>query len=239
MMLSKLDLLNELKQRIEAKNEQISNMKRRKNNLYAQYREAGQNGLYSRQQEINDYITMQEHNMYVAIEELDELSRRIGETERVIRNLQEKILQEADNEVEQIKKSKNTFVVFMLSVFKNSNFLYRLISNNIDNYLLYYYNRFSFIAPLDIKLNLMYFDDPLGEGKYNYDNNDNYGNQYYKKSYDNSWFSFEAHNNKRKLKEEYRKLAKQYHPDISNNLQATIVFQEITQEKNDILKSMS
>ena len=239
MLLSKLDLLNELKQRIEAKNEQISNIKRRKNNLYAQYREAGQNGLYSRQQEINDYITMQEYNMYGVIEERDELLRRAGDTERIITNLQEKLLQEADSKIEQIKKSKNTFVVFMLNIFKNSNFLYRLISNNADRCLLYYYNGFSFITPVDIKLNLMYFDDPLGERKYHYDNNDDYGTQYYKKSYGNSWFSLEAHNDESKLKEEYRKLAKQYHPDISTNPRATIIFQEITQEKNDILKSIS
>ncbi len=49
--------------------------------------------------------------------------------------------------------------------------------------------------------------------------------------YGSSWFSPQAHSDENILNAEYRKLAKQYHPDLCKQNDAKEIFQEITNEK--------
>lgn len=62
------------------------------------------------------------------------------------------------------------------------------------------------------------------------------------KPYGNSWFSPEAHKDRSILKNEYRELAKKYHPDRyageEDSAEATKIFQEILGERMDILESL-
>lgn len=60
-----------------------------------------------------------------------------------------------------------------------------------------------------------------------------------KKPYGTSWFSPEAHRNMKKLKEEYRALAKKYHPDVCGHLWSKEIFQDILNERADILEQMN
>lgn len=57
--------------------------------------------------------------------------------------------------------------------------------------------------------------------------------------YGNSWFSPKAHQDSDILKMEYRKLAKQYHPDVSELPNSTQLFQNISAEYKDILEKLS
>ena len=56
--------------------------------------------------------------------------------------------------------------------------------------------------------------------------------------YGSSWFSPQAHSDENILNAEYRKLAKQYHPDLCKQNEAKEIFQEITNEKNNILNNI-
>ena len=58
------------------------------------------------------------------------------------------------------------------------------------------------------------------------------------KPYGSSWFSSAAHSDPEILRKEYRQLAKQYHPDTSNLKNSTRIFQEILNEKVEILENM-
>ena len=60
-----------------------------------------------------------------------------------------------------------------------------------------------------------------------------------KKPYGTSWFSPEAHRSMKKLKEEYRALAKKYHPDVCDHPQSKDIFQDILNERADILEHMN
>ena len=60
-----------------------------------------------------------------------------------------------------------------------------------------------------------------------------------KKPYGTSWFSPEAHRNMKKLKEEYRALAKKYHPDVCDHPRSKEIFQDILNERADILEHMN
>lgn len=57
--------------------------------------------------------------------------------------------------------------------------------------------------------------------------------------YRNSWFSPKAHRDADVLKSEYRKLAKQYHPDVSNLEDSTRLFQDISTEYKELLEKLS
>ena len=60
-----------------------------------------------------------------------------------------------------------------------------------------------------------------------------------KKPYGISWFSPEAHRSMKKLKEEYRSLAKKYHPDVCDHPRSKEIFQDILNERADILEHMN
>lgn len=57
--------------------------------------------------------------------------------------------------------------------------------------------------------------------------------------YGNSWFSSHAHHDADILKSEYRKLAKQYHPDVSDLEDSTRLFQSISAEYKELLEKLS
>lgn len=57
--------------------------------------------------------------------------------------------------------------------------------------------------------------------------------------YGNSWFSPKAHRDADVLKSEYRKLAKQYHPDVSDLEDSTRLFQNISAEYKDLLEGLN
>ena len=57
--------------------------------------------------------------------------------------------------------------------------------------------------------------------------------------YGKSWFSPQAHSNIKALTKEYHKLAKQYHPDVCGHSRSREIFQEILNERAEILESMA
>lgn len=57
-----------------------------------------------------------------------------------------------------------------------------------------------------------------------------------KKTYITSWFSQEAHNNLGRLRNEYRILAKKYHPDVDSKYEK--IFVEINMERAEILEKL-
>lgn len=59
------------------------------------------------------------------------------------------------------------------------------------------------------------------------------------KPYGTSWFSPEAHRNMKKLREEYRSLAKKYHPDVCDHPRSKEIFQDVLNERADILEHMN
>ena len=59
-----------------------------------------------------------------------------------------------------------------------------------------------------------------------------------KKPYGDSWFSPEAHRSVHKLREEYRALAKRYHPDVCKRTDSKEIFQDILNEQAQLLETM-
>ena len=53
------------------------------------------------------------------------------------------------------------------------------------------------------------------------------------------WFSSAARQDMKALKEEYHRLAKQYHPDVCGDRRSQQIFQEILNERAEILERMA
>ena len=226
--------------------------KMQEKNLYAQYSQAKRENLYDSAREINSAIDSQERMIIDTMHKLDELRREIFETESEINNTIDRILDGADNIVKQLKTSNNAFIIFMLDVFNNQRLLYHIICDESDESRLYIYNGILFVAPSDININLSYYDDPFGEAKRNDSSHCDYNAKYSKRQYyqnaqtthnsafarpyGGSWFSPEAHCDEKKLRTEYLKLAKQYHPDVCKDPHSKDIFQEISNEREEIMQ---
>ena len=83
--------------------------------------------------------------------------------------------------IRELEKSDDEFVSLILAVFKNNELLYHILSDSTNDVLLYIYQSFLFVVPNDIRLNLMYYDNPFGEVKKNKQTKSEY--KYSKKEY--------------------------------------------------------
>lgn len=124
------------------------------------------------------------------------------------------------------EKSKDPAVRYLLHIYSDSEYLEKMLCNSGKWALYYADSGFRFMAP---EGEIESYN--LQEGEEEYTN--------IKKCFEGSWFSMEAHVNIDTLKKEFRALAKKYHPDISENLQSSKIFKEISAEYDQLQETLS
>lgn len=179
---------------------------------------------------------------------IDRLEYKIEDLERKINALEIKIASDTEKRVKEIRRTfskyrqtNDAYNNFILSLYNSSSKLARILNCDIKNCYLYVHDNHWFITPTDIKLNLDYYDRSFNlHRKSNAKSEDiPHNTSYGQKPYGDRWFSPEAYRNEGKLKEEYLKLAKKYHPDVNKKLESTKIFQEISRERDEIMKHMN
>ena len=151
---------------------------------------------------------------------------------------------EALKKLTKLNKSSHPFVQFILTIYQNQEDLENLehiftgLENN--NMRVYRINNFSFLLPETIALDFPYRTICVTEEGLIVDleNPQNYTNSIPLPLYGTSWFSKEAHITLSTLTTEYRKLAKQYHPDIYKEPHAEKIFSAILQEYKDLSSAL-
>lgn len=140
---------------------------------------------------------------------------------------------------------------YLLQIFSDPNFLKHILYHSSCQCNLYCYKGFFFVTPSDIQIDLSSFNQNE-YSDFNESATHNQDNQYQEdphaekrraepvvRPFGDSWFSPEAHRDRKKLKSEFNKLAKQYHPDIFKHPLSNKIFQEILNERATILENMS
>ena len=138
----------------------------------------------------------------------------------------------------------------LLRIFSDPDFLKHILYHSSRQCNLYCYSGFFFVVPSDIQIDLSAFHQNE-DSDFNESGAHNQSNQYQERThaekeraepvvrpFGESWFSPEAHRDRRKPKSEFNNLAKQYHPDVSKHPMSHQIFQEILNERATILENM-
>lgn len=232
-------------------------------------RTARKNGLHDKVDEYNAKLESALLLRDETRVEIDEIKQSISEIDYEINILTNDAMVDAVDVIQRLQSSMNPFAKYLFQIFSDAKLHFHVISSQQGNFCLYDYNGFHFAVPSDVHVDLPYAGDKTHErtddskrqesrqGKYQqnrqkktsgdhqtHERQDKGGRQESKeepivKPYGTSWFSPEAHRDMKKLKEEYRSLAKKYHPDVSDHPRSKEAFQDILNERADILERMS
>ena len=184
------------------------------------------------------------------MQEILELESDIAEIEAEISAITETGLLDVMSIAQEIRVKNDPLANYLLRIFSDSDCLKHILYHSSHQCNLYCYNGFFFVTPSDVQIDLSAFNqnkysDFNGSATYNQDNR--YQEEPYAEKkhaepvvrpFGDSWFSPEAHRDRKKLKSEFNKLAKQYHPDVSKHPLSHKIIQEILNERATILENM-
>ena len=235
---------------LKARKLDIQNMtaKKLKDTIHA----AKKNGFQDKIYDLQEKLQMQQELMMESQMEIDEIDQEISNIDFEIQEITNDALIEAINTAQRLRASTNPFVIFLIRLFSEPDLLPHILDCP-SGCKLYTYQNHSFATPEDVSIDLPYCSENMGgheESSHRRNYSDTTAHEKEKnqantdatsiqRPYGDSWFSPEAHRNIKKLKEEYHKLAKQYHPDKCNHPLSKRIFQEIVNERAIILENMS
>ena len=165
---------------------------------------------------------------------IEQYNNALTQAERAIIPIIEAAINETLVILQEMKDSSDSFVQYLYRIYFEPDFFERVlfsVSSKAD-LRLYNHKGFYFLAPKFAQIDLPYWDP-------DYNQAENNARQANTPLYGTSWFSLEAHKDLSKLKSEFRKLAKEYHPDVSRHADCNRLFIAISAEYEDIQKELS
>lgn len=241
-----ISLKSELENQLEMCTQQIKNLDRYLREADYQWRKLERDGAdegevgaaYSAYKEMHDSLWNLKRMSVDLLDKISDVNREIDNTYEVAHHNALSILGE-------LNSSCNPVVNFIFALYLNCEESYTVRALFADNarstdFRMYMYDGFYFLLPCGIQLNLPYRTVYVKEdGSHSNDmqitpNDCAFG----MKAYGNSWFSADAHRDVLVLKEEYRELAKQYHPDVCRAAFAEAAFKELKEEYSVILSGL-
>lgn len=130
------------------------------------------------------------------------------------------VIRAAEQRIQAWRASKCPEVRYLLRLYSDPEYLERMLCNNGTDVLYCTSNGFFYMAPEgEIELDYLPGGADTQEAPVDVE-----------KPFGDSWFSPNAHSDPAALKKEFRELAKKYHPDVSNEALATVIFKEISAE---------
>lgn len=231
-------------------------------------RTARENGLDEKEEEWREKLENVSMLMDETQMEIDEIGQSIAEIDYEISMLTSDAMVEAADTIQRLQSSTNPFVRYLFCLFSDMDTLLHMLSVQQGTFRLYDYHGFHFVTPADVDIDLPYVMNQKREnsrqssnqggsqGRYHEQSQHGSNEQHHtqqertqqsqeeqqapiKKPYGTSWFSPKAHQSMKKLKEEYRVLAKKYHPDVCDHPRSKEIFQDILNERADILEHMN
>lgn len=175
-------------------------------------------------------------NLNTAEDNAANLTEMLRECEESIVYVMENAVDEALSLLEELHDKNHPLANYLYRVYFEPDFFEQVLRSvrKKQDLRLYRYKDFYFIAPAFAEINLPYQEQRnSGEDTKNeacISDNPTYGE---------SWFSNEAHCDLKLLRLEYRKLAKEYHPDVSKHHDSNRLFQMILAEYNALLEYMT
>lgn len=158
------------------------------------------------------------------------LNAALAELDEEMRACASNLLSSAQKASSSWTQSSSSIIAYLVRLYSDPELLYDSLHRAPSEYELYHYGRFYFVAPKDSGIVSEDAVETAETAQDTYEPID--------KPYGDSWFSPAAHSNINTLRQEYRKLAKEYHPDVSSHASSTQIFQDILQEHADIIDKL-
>lgn len=168
---------------------------------------------------------------------LDEIPQRRSQAKKDMTRLYKAAVAQSEKTIQRLRSEEHPIVKFFLHLFENDPDpvnLEKIFSayNDYSTVRMYQWDTLYFMLPETIPLDFPYRTVRITADGIEDDGLTEYpgGAPRPDRLYGHSWFSPQAHADISVLKGEYRKLAKQYHPDICGDAYAEKVFAEIAHE---------
>lgn len=201
---------------------------------------SNQNDLDELRQNI-DSLEEQERELFQSMEMTKD---RIKALEKEIPRLVRSAVYQAEETLAQIKDDRNPLLQLLFRIYENcdefENLAQLLDEGHKDvTQRMYLISGFYVLLPERIVLNAPYREVYIHDGVISdntLETNDSFSDMDTSHGANGSWFSDKAHTDETLLKEEYRELAKKYHPDISKVENAKEIFQSIAAEYDELMR---
>lgn len=192
------------------------------------------------------------------LDRIADLEDSLAEIKSEIEAQIEAALTDASRTADRLRDSSDPFVRYLYRLFTEPGTLPRILSRSVEGCRLYAYAGIVFAAPAEMGLDLPYRIAYLNRGS-TYQRTENHSeqadekrrkaaeqhtqqaksNEPIQRPYGKHWFSPQAHSDMKALTKEYHRLAKQYHPDVCDHSRSQELFQEILNERAEILEQMA
>lgn len=188
----------------------------------------------------NDWVYNEEQNrLYDIMSNRSELEHALYDIKNHLHDLEDELedlifksKSERRKKVEEFRDSRNFFDMRIRELIRNPQILREIFCLNNVEWTDYFINGIRLAIPAKWieaeKCDSKVFEQDIGLKWYNIE-----------KPYGDKWFSTDAYHSREALKDEYRELAKKYHPDHFQYANAKEIFQDILSEKMEILESFT
>ncbi len=183
-------------------------------------------GLYAEKNKLDSILD----NRHMLEQTKKDIEDTIAELEYELEQLLLKKRKEWKQQSEKLKKSDDLFEKRIREIIANPSLLLEYLSLEAQEWRCFTYQNISFYIPNSWNIS----QKSTGENKAKENIEDE---NTITKPYGNKWFSPRTKHDRKALKNEYRELAKKYHPDHNNSMCATAIFQDILAERMQILEA--
>lgn len=248
-ILSQQKTLKVMERRLKARQVQVA-IQRKAESMYSQ---GMSQASRTQNREMYNDCKEKHYNAKQLIKDTEEIIRdieaEISEFKNELFSYIQSIKTEIRSFISQLSDCNNEYISLVLNLIKKPQDFISIL--NSDDSKLYIYDNISFVLFDGMIVNIPYMDMSLNNptedfddfwkekepeaGEFEKEDIEEYVST--KRPYGDSWFSPKAHSDEGILKREYRKLAKMYHPDVNKTKESKIIFQEISNERADILDS--
>lgn len=182
--------------------------------------------------------------MHETKERIRELKESISEIGSEIEKLTASLMAQATDMAHELSTSADPFLHFLYQFYIDPALREHVLKDCSGESFLYSYSGSEFAVPADILLDLPHRTVQIYSNRNREDASCAFQQHAQQdppivRPFGDCWFSPAARQSTKVLKEEYHRLAKQYHPDICNDRRGQQIFQEILNERMEILEQMA
>lgn len=183
--------------------------------------------------------------MHETKERIRALKESIPEIETEIEEVTAASKAQAADLVHELSTSADPFLHYLYRYYTDSSLREHVLKDCSEGSILYSYLDCEFAVPADVLIDLPHRTAQINSSKRK-ENDPHVSEQSTQpqdapivRPFGDCWFSPAAHQDMKALKEEYHRLAKQYHPDVCGDRRGQQIFQQILNERAEILEQMA
>ena len=183
--------------------------------------------------------------MHETKERIRALKESIPEIETEIEEVTAASKAQAADLVHELSTSADPFLHYLYRYYTDSSLREHVLKDCSEGSILYSYLDCEFAVPADVLIDLPHRTAQINSSKRK-ENDPHVSEQSTQpqdapivRPFGDCWFSPAAHQDMKALKEEYHRLAKQYHTDVCGDRRGQQIFQQILNERAEILEQMA